>query len=104
MQSKVSGKKVPPTHQQEGFDFHETFSSIVKPITTQMILTIALSKGWPIHRVDFNNAFLNGDFHETICMSRPKGFHIGDKNLVCKLNKALYGFKQVPRAWFEKLQ
>ena len=37
-------------------------------------------------------------------MTQPEGFATGDKNLVCKLSKALYELKQAPRAWFEKLQ
>jgi Reverse transcriptase (RNA-dependent DNA polymerase) len=27
----------------------------------------------------------------------------GNANIVCKLNKAIYGLKQSPRAWYEKL-
>ena len=45
--------------QQEGYDFHEMFSPVVKPATMKMVLTIALSKHWPIHQTNFNNAFLN---------------------------------------------
>ena len=33
-------------HQMAGFDFNETFSPIVKPTTTKIILTIALPKAW----------------------------------------------------------
>ena len=32
-------------HQVHGFDFHETFSPVVKPITIRTILTLALSHG-----------------------------------------------------------
>ena len=71
---------------------------MVKPTTIRVILTIVVSRGWPIHQVDFNNAFLNGDLHESVYMVQPEGFTVGDKTPVCKLNKALYDLKQAPRA------
>lgn len=37
-------------------------------------------------------------------MSQAPGFVTSDPSLVCKLNKALFGLKQAPRQWFEKLQ
>ena len=51
-------------HQQEGYDYHETFSPVIKLVTVSVMLTIALSRNWPIHQLDFNNAFLNGDLKE----------------------------------------
>ena len=32
-------------HQVHGFDFHETFSPVIKPVTIRTILTLALSFG-----------------------------------------------------------
>ena len=91
-------------HQVAGFDFIETFSPIVKPATTRVMLTIALSRGWLIHQLDVNNAFLNGVLHEEVFIEQPLGFiQHNQSHLVCKLHKSLYGLKQAPRAWFEKL-
>lgn len=90
-------------HQQPGFDFHETFSPVIKPITVRTVLTIALSFGWSIRQLDVNNAFLNGHLHEEVFMTQPPGYHKGDDTLVCRLKKSLYGLKQAPRAWFAKL-
>nr|KYP61011.1 hypothetical protein KK1_023434 [Cajanus cajan] len=33
-------------HQVHGFDFHETFSPFIKPITIRIILTLALTNTW----------------------------------------------------------
>ena len=78
-------------HQVHGFDFHETFSPVVKPVTIHVVLTLALSQGWELFQLDVNNAFLNGFFEESVFMTQPPGFEVVDKSLVCKLNKALCG-------------
>lgn len=90
-------------NQNEGFDFTENFSSVVKPLTISFVLTLALTFNWPINQLDVHNAFLNGKLEEEVFMRQPPGFEQTDKTLVCKLKKALYGLKQAPRAWFEKL-
>ncbi|KAA3475180.1 Retrovirus-related Pol polyprotein from transposon TNT 1-94 [Gossypium australe] len=64
-------------------------------------------KGWPLYQVDVNNAFLNGELTEEIFMDQPPGFQVPSSNgqkLVCKLNKALYGLRQAPRAWLHTLK
>lgn len=86
--------------QEEGVDFTETFSPVVKPVTIRTVLDVSLANGWPIHQLDVKNAFLHGLLDETIYMHQPPGYR--DKtnpDYVCKLNKAIYGLKQAPRAW-----
>ena len=47
------------------------------------------------------NAFLHDDLEEDVYMDRPPAFETkAFENKVCKLKKALYRFKQSPRAWF----
>jgi Reverse transcriptase (RNA-dependent DNA polymerase) len=69
------------------------------------VLTIALSKQWPLHQLDVNNIFLHENLQEVIYMQQPPEFV--DAQLpdhVCLLKKALYSLKQTPRAWFTKLK
>ncbi|GKB48715.1 ribonuclease H-like domain-containing protein, partial [Tanacetum coccineum] len=60
--------------QQLGVDFDETFSPVVKPATIRTVLSLAVSRKWPIHQLDVKNAFLNGDLSETVYMHQPPGF------------------------------
>jgi hypothetical protein len=87
--------------QEQGLNFGETFSLVIKPATVRVVLSIATSKDWPIHQVDVKNAFLHGHLAKTVYAQQPSSF-ISPTNLdlVCKLNKSLYGLKQAPRTWF----
>lgn len=58
-------------HQCFGYDFNETFSSVVKPTTIRLVLTITISNGWYMCQLDVNNAFLNDTIREEIYMVQP---------------------------------
>nr|GEW34525.1 putative ribonuclease H-like domain-containing protein [Tanacetum cinerariifolium] len=89
--------------QQPGIDFDETFSPVVKSATIRVVLTIAVSRHWPIHQIDVKNAFLNGDLTEEVYMKQPPGYiNIAFPPHMCRLHKALYGLKQVSRTWYRR--
>lgn len=90
--------------QNFGLDYLDTFSPVVEPITVRIVLTVALARSWTIRQKDIDNAFLNGELQENICMAEPHGFEASNGHgLVCKLKKAIYGFKQASRVWNLKL-
>ena len=92
-------------HQRSGIDYSDTFSPVIKPTTLRIILSLAISHGWPLHQLDINNAFLQGTLHEDVYMAQPPGFiDACNPTHVCKLNKVIYGLKQAPRAWYTELR
>ncbi|GJY75003.1 ribonuclease H-like domain-containing protein [Tanacetum coccineum] len=93
----------PPNANVVGIDCDDTFSPVVKPATIRIVLSLALSRKWPVHQIDVKNAFLNGDISKTVYMYQPPGFvdsHF--PHHVCQLQLSLYGLKQAPCAWFQR--
>lgn len=82
--------------QIEGIDYcTETFAPVVRYETLRIVLAIAAQFGFQVHQMDVETAFLNGDLNEDIYMRKPKGYVSKDKEeLVCHLQKSLYGLKQ----------
>lgn len=90
--------------QTYGVDYEDTFSPVAKLTTIRVLLAIAVNKRWKLWQMDVSNAFLYGDLEHTIYMEQPLGFIDQERpDYVCKLQKAIYGLKQSPRAWFGKM-
>jgi hypothetical protein len=55
--------------------------------------------------MEVKSAFLNGYINEEVYVEQPLSFENDKKpNHVYKLKKTLYGLKQTPRAWYERLR
>ena len=89
--------------QQEGIDFNEIFSPVVKHTSIRMLLAIVAYNNWELQQLDVKTAFLRGELEETILMSQPEGFTVpGSEGKVCRLKKSLYGLKQSSRQWYKR--
>jgi len=89
--------------QAFGVDYTETFALVAKFVLIRYILALTTIEDMEIHQMDVKIACLNGDLEEEIYMEQPEGFTQEGEHLVCKLHKSLYGLKQSPRAWNQKL-
>ncbi|KAH9678970.1 retrovirus-related pol polyprotein from transposon RE1 [Citrus sinensis] len=70
--------------QSYGIDYQETFASVAKLNTIQVLLSLIANFNWSLHQLDIKNAFLNGDLEEEVYMEVPPGIessHTKSKDL-----------------------
>ena len=89
--------------QIHGIDYLKTFSPMAQMSTVRLLLAVVAAKGWFLHKLDANNAFIHGDLDEEVYMTIPPGFSTSSPNQVCCLQKSLYVLKQASYQWFSKL-
>jgi hypothetical protein len=77
---------------------------VVKVVTIRLVLSLVVSQGWNLRRLDVHNTFLHGVLEEEVYMRLPPGYECKESpDYVCRLDKAIYGLKQAPRAWYSML-
>ncbi|GJY29410.1 putative ribonuclease H-like domain-containing protein [Tanacetum coccineum] len=88
--------------QEEGIDYDEVFAPVVRIEAIRLFLAYASFKYFVMYQMDVKGAFLYGKIKEEIYVCQPPRFKdpkFPDK--VYKVEKALYGLHQAPRAWYE---
>ncbi|GJW91243.1 retrotransposon protein, putative, ty1-copia subclass [Tanacetum coccineum] len=81
-------------------DYGETFSLVADIRAIRILLAIAAFYDYEIWKIDVKTAFLKGHLSENVYMVQPEGF-VDPKhpNKLCKLQRSIYGLKQVSRSW-----
>ena len=84
--------------QEEGIDYEDTFSPVVRITSVRLILAIVAHMDLELYQMDVKTAFLNGELDEEIYMDQPLCFESkGQERKVCKLKRSIYGLKQASK-------
>nr|GEV88586.1 hypothetical protein [Tanacetum cinerariifolium] len=86
--------------QEEGINYDEVFAPVVRIEAIRLFLAYVSFMDLTVYQMDVKSAFLYGTIKEEVYVSQPPGFvdpQFPDK--VYKVEKALYGLHQAPRAW-----
>ncbi|GJW32201.1 putative ribonuclease H-like domain-containing protein [Tanacetum coccineum] len=88
--------------QEEGIDYDEVFAPVAKIEAIRLLLAYASFKDFVVYQMDVKSAFLYGKIKEDVYVCQPPGFEDPEfPDRVYKVEKALYGLHQAPRAWYE---
>lgn len=69
----------------------------------RIFFAIAAFYNLDINQIDVKTAFLYRDINQLLYVELPKSYYKDQKNLMCKLNRVLYGLKQSSQLWYEYL-
>lgn len=54
--------------------------------------------------MDVKTTFFHGSLREEFYVEQPEGFEVQYRQThVCRLKKSLYGLKQPPQAWYDRI-
>ncbi|GJU13607.1 putative ribonuclease H-like domain-containing protein [Tanacetum coccineum] len=90
--------------QEEGIDYNEFFTPVARIEAIRLFLAYASFKDFMVYQMDVKSAFLYEKIEEEVYVCQPPGFEDLDlPDRVYKVEKALYGLHQAPKAWYETL-
>jgi hypothetical protein len=89
--------------QVHGVDFSKTFAPTGRLNSLRALISYAAANGLEFHQLDVKTAFLNADLEEDVFLSIPQGINLDKKKQCLRLKKAIYGLKQAPLAWYNRL-
>ncbi|GJW69903.1 putative ribonuclease H-like domain-containing protein [Tanacetum coccineum] len=90
--------------QEEGIDYDEIFAHVARIEAIRLFLAYASFKDFVVYQMDIKSAFLYGKIKNEVYVCQPPGFEDPDfPDIVYKVKKALYGWHQALRAWYETL-
>ena len=87
-----------------GKDFDETYSPVTRLSSLRLLFALSMQFNLDLQQMDVETAFLNAKLTEEVYIEIPQGIQIDNPYNCRKLNRALYGLKQSPRAWYEDIQ
>ncbi|GKD43476.1 putative ribonuclease H-like domain-containing protein [Tanacetum coccineum] len=90
--------------QEEGIDYDKVFAPVARIEAIRLFLAYASFMGFIVYQMDVKSTFLYGTIEEEVYVCQPLGFEDPQfPEKVYKIEKALYGLHQAPRAWYETL-
>nr|GEY04305.1 putative ribonuclease H-like domain-containing protein [Tanacetum cinerariifolium] len=94
---------ISPEIQEEGIYYEEVFAPVARIETIRLFLAYASLIGFIVYQMDVKSIFLYGTIDDEVYVMQPPGFQDPEfLERLYKVEKAMYGLHQAPRAWYER--
>ncbi|MBW0480158.1 hypothetical protein O181_019873 [Austropuccinia psidii MF-1] len=90
--------------QTQGSDYDKTFAPTGRLNSLRTLVAFACKNNLCFHQIDVKSAFLNASLSEVVYLAIPQGINADQRQKCLRLNKAIYGLKQAPLAWYTRLK
>nr|GEY84845.1 hypothetical protein [Tanacetum cinerariifolium] len=90
--------------QEEGINYDEVFAPVARIEAIRLFLAYASFMGFTVYQMDVKSTFLYGTIDKEVYVMKPLRFQDSEfPAKVYKVEKAMYGLHQAPRAWYGTL-
>nr|GEZ33210.1 hypothetical protein [Tanacetum cinerariifolium] len=90
--------------QEEEINYEEVFAPVARIEAIRLFLAYVSFMGFIVYQMDVKSAFLYDTINEEVYVMQPPGFQDPEfPDRVYKVEKAMYGLHQAPRAWYGTL-
>ena len=84
-------------------NYEETHAPVARVASIRAVFAVCAAKGWKVHQIDINNAYLNGEMDMDGVYIRQPPYFVNPEHpkRVWLLKKGLYGTKQGGKIWYK---
>lgn len=90
--------------QRPGLHFNYVYAPVAQAKSLRLLVSLANQRGLTLWQIDVRAAFLNAELEEVIFVEQAEGFRdpLHPDWVYCLL-RPLYGLRQAPRCWFQRV-
>ncbi|MBW0536182.1 hypothetical protein O181_075897 [Austropuccinia psidii MF-1] len=89
--------------QTFGRDYSKSFAPTGRMHSLRTLIAFSVTNDLQFQQRDIQSAFLNAELEENVYLGIPQGLGFDKKKQCLKLKEAIYGLKQAPLAWYNRL-
>ncbi|MBW0534202.1 hypothetical protein O181_073917 [Austropuccinia psidii MF-1] len=90
--------------QTQGIDYGKKYAPTGRLNSLRALIAFAAVHSLKFHQIDVKSAFLNSPLTKEVFLNIQQGLGANKQTSCLKLNKAIYGLKQAPLAWYKCLK
>ncbi|MBW0501411.1 hypothetical protein O181_041126 [Austropuccinia psidii MF-1] len=90
--------------QTQGSNYSKTFAPTGRLNSLRSLIAFDCKNNLCFHQINIKIVFLNANLSAVVYLAIPQGMNSDQRQKCLRLNKAIYGLKKAPLAWYTRLK